>query len=92
MFSWEAFATLVTGLVAVGAAWQVGRNQIEIQKRQIKLTENDLKVQLLEKRSACIDEMREIADAWFRQASLSNEEWARFHTMFRQAELYTRRM
>ncbi len=64
MFSWEAFATLVTSVLAVGAAWHVGRNQLEIQRRQVKLTENDLKIQLLEKRTECIVAMREISDAW----------------------------
>lgn len=86
-FSWEAFATLAAGLAAVGAAWWVGRNQLEIQRRQLTLIENDLKIQLLEKRSVCVDAMRQISNAWHAQASLSDEEWARFRDLFHQAQL-----
>ena len=86
-FSWEAFATLVTGIAAVAAAWWVARNQIEIQKRQTKLSENDLKIQLLEKRSACVDELRQISNAWNQNANLSNEERAKFLALLYKVEL-----
>lgn len=33
-FSWEAFATILTGVLAVGAAAWVGRRQLEITSRQ----------------------------------------------------------
>jgi hypothetical protein len=85
--TWDAVATFLVGIAAVYAAWKVGENQIEIQQRQTRLIENDLKIQLLEKRAACIDEMRQISDAWFRNADLSNEEWSRFLTLHDKAQL-----
>jgi hypothetical protein len=87
MFSWEAFATLMTGILAVGAASWVGWNQLQLQKRQTRLIENDLKIQLLDKRIVCVEQMREISDSWSRNTSFSNEEWAKFYLLFRQAEL-----
>lgn len=35
-FSWEAFASLLTGILAVGAAWWVGRKQTQIQTQALK--------------------------------------------------------
>jgi hypothetical protein len=87
MFSWEAFATLATGAAAVGAAWWVGRNQMDIQRRQIKLIENDLKIQLLEKRKACVESMREIHFAWNGQVELSDDQWRKFYLLLQDVEL-----
>ena len=86
-FSWEAFATLVTGALAVAAAWWVGRNQIKIQHRQIKLIENDLKIQLLETRTDCVNDMREIYHAWMQNAKLTLEEMYKFHKLLERAQL-----
>jgi hypothetical protein len=35
-FSWEAFATLLTGLAAVIAAWHIGRKQTAIQSQALR--------------------------------------------------------
>ncbi len=90
----SAIATLVTGVLAVGAAWYVGRNQLEIQRRQteiqlrqIALSENDLKIQLLDKRSACVNAMREIHFAWNRDRHLSDEDWKKFYSLSQDAVL-----
>ena len=37
--SWEAFATLITGIAAVVAAYRVGRRQVEISARQADIQE-----------------------------------------------------
>ncbi len=87
MFSWEAFATLTTGVLAVGVAAWVGFNQVKLQRRQTKLIENDLKIQLLEKRSKCVESMRKISSAWIAHMKLTDEEWLNFHALFREAEL-----
>ena len=78
---WQAIATLVTGVLAVGAAFCVGRRQTEIQNRQTKLIENDLKIQLLEKRSVCVTSMRKIHHAWHREMTLSDEDWREFYLL-----------
>jgi hypothetical protein len=78
---------LVTGVAAVGAAWWVGKNQLEIQRRQIKLIENDLKIQLLEKRKACVESMREIHFAWNGQVELTDEQWRKFYLLLQDVEL-----
>lgn len=49
-FTWEAFATLVTGVLAVGAAYWVGRRQTEIQNRQANIQEAGLRSDLFDRR------------------------------------------
>lgn len=44
-FSWEAFATLATGFLAVGAAFYVGRKQLAILKKQTELQELQTDIQ-----------------------------------------------
>jgi hypothetical protein len=83
MFSWEAFATL-TAVIAAG--W-VGWNQVKIQRRQTILVENDLKIQLLDKRSACVKSMREIHYAWLREMHLSDDDWTKFYSLSQDAIL-----
>ncbi len=53
--SWEAFATLATGLAAVLAAGIIGFRQSQIQDRQVALQEQELKVSLLEERLGVYD-------------------------------------
>lgn len=54
-FSWDAFATLITGaLVVVGAVW-VGLRQTKILERQVKLDELTLRKDLFEKRAAVFE-------------------------------------
>ena len=42
---------------------------------------------MLERRSKCIAEMREIHAEWFRDSRLSEETWSRFREVFWEAEL-----
>ena len=49
-FSWEAFATLATGLAAVIGAYSLGRRQIKILGRQTALQESQIKVAVFERR------------------------------------------
>ncbi len=48
--SWEAFATLITGISAVGAATYVAMRQQEITERQVKLAELTLRSDLFSHR------------------------------------------
>ena len=84
---WQAWATLATGILAVGAAMWVGRRQLEIQKQQTKLAETNLRIQLLEQRSKCISQMREVVSEWSREARLSPESMTKFQFAFQEAEL-----
>jgi hypothetical protein len=54
-FSWEAFATLATGLAAVVAAYLIGRRQVQIQQAQTYLQERSLRFQLLDRRYSVFD-------------------------------------
>lgn len=49
-FSWEAFATLVTGFSAVLGAFLLGKRQAEILARQTALQESTLKVAIFDRR------------------------------------------
>lgn len=49
-FTWEAFATLVTGLAAVGAALVVAYRQAGIVERQVKLQEAELRNAVFDRR------------------------------------------
>jgi hypothetical protein len=54
-FTWEAFATLATGLAAVVAAYLIGRRQVQIQQAQTHLQERSLRFQLLDRRYSVFD-------------------------------------
>lgn len=58
-FSWEAFATLATGLAAVIAAGIIGFRQSQIHDRQVALQEQELKVSLLEERLSVYDSVHD---------------------------------
>ncbi|WP_397604035.1 hypothetical protein [Sphingorhabdus sp.] len=83
---WQAIATFVTGVLAVGAAFCVGRKQTKILDRQTELIENDLKIQLLEKRSTCVNSMRKIHFA-SKRGKLSDAEWREFYNLSLEATL-----
>lgn len=86
-FSWEAFAAIFTGSIAVmGAVW-VGLKQTKILAQQSFLTETNLRIQLLERRSACIEQMREVVSEWQRDARLSPESMVKFQRAFQDGEL-----
>lgn len=57
-FSWEALATLLTGFLAVGAAWWVGRRQTAILRSQAQVQRYDLIAKLFELRSAAYYDVR----------------------------------
>lgn len=57
-FTWEAFATLATGVMAVGAAVWVGRRQLAIWERQNWLAEITLRHDLFERRMEVYDAVR----------------------------------
>ena len=77
----------MTGVLAVGAASWVGWNQLQLQKRQTRLIENDLKIQLLEKRTACVRSMREIFYEWHAHVRLEHEQWRNFYNLMDEVEL-----
>jgi hypothetical protein len=49
-FTWEAFATLATGLAAVIAAWNLGRKQTKIQQAQVEIQNLTLRSELFDRR------------------------------------------
>lgn len=77
---WQALATFSTGFFAVIAAAYVGL-------RQLRIEETSLRVAMLERRSKCITEMREIHAEWLRDDRLSQETWSRFREVFWESEL-----
>lgn len=79
--SWEALA----GFLAVLAAWRVGRRQLEIQKQQEVIAVNHLKMQLLEKRSHCISELKEIEAIQNVEGSIREEHWIRLRSVLQSA-------
>lgn len=86
-FSWEAFATILTGIAAVGGAIWVGSKQVKLLDQQRIQTDTNLRIQLLERRGACISQMREVVNEWHREASLSPETWIKFRDAFLEAQL-----
>ena len=93
-FSWEAFAALFTGIAAVGGAIYIGKRQTKIAERQTEilnrqtlLAEQELRIQLLEKRSACVAAMREITGAWNVNARFSNDEHEKFRQLLWDAQI-----
>jgi hypothetical protein len=61
--SWEAFATLFTGLVALGGAIWLGTRQTRIQLAQVKLLEVQSALHDLEVRTALFDRRLEVYSA-----------------------------
>ena len=57
-FSWEAFATLATGLAAVGAAVVIGMKQAEIQRVQAGIQSLALKSDLFDRRYSLYDRVK----------------------------------
>lgn len=59
-FSWEAFATLVTGVAAVVGATIVGLRQVGIQKRQADIQEKQVEIARLEVAASLFDRRMEV--------------------------------
>lgn len=81
--TWEA----VAGFLAVFAAWRVGRRQLDIQKQQEVIAINQLKMQLLEKRSHCITELKEIEAINNVEGRLADDHWLRLCSVLQSAIL-----
>lgn len=62
-FSWEAFATLLTGMVAVFAAWSVGRRQVAIAKQQTEILSRQTEIQHLTLRHELFDRRYEVYES-----------------------------
>ena len=86
-FSWEAFATIFTGALAVLGAWTIADKQTKIQFLQYRLSETNIRIAVYEKRADCVSKMREIYSIWMRNARLTNEEWIEFRSLYYNAEL-----
>jgi hypothetical protein len=84
---WEAIATLVTGMLAVSAAYFVGRRQLEILGRQNRLIENEQNISLLERRADCVSVMRDVHFSNVQQARLNQDVLGKFYRMVQDAEL-----
>jgi hypothetical protein len=92
-FSWEAFAALFTGIAAVGGAIYIGKRQTKIAERQTDilnrqtiLAEQELQIQLLEKRSDCVRAMRELVGKW-NTTRLDDNDFDKFRKLSWEAEL-----
>lgn len=62
-FTWDAFATLFTGILAVGAALFVGLRQVKISDRQSRILEQQADIDALKYRSELFDRRLEVYDA-----------------------------
>ena len=58
-FTWEAFATLMTGFLAVGGAFLIGLRQMKIQAKQVELQDLALRSDLFERRYSVYERVRE---------------------------------
>lgn len=61
--SWEAAATLITGLAAVYAAWRIGNRQVEITKAQSEIQSEFLRLEHLKLKADLYDQRLEIFNA-----------------------------
>jgi hypothetical protein len=83
-FSWEAFATLVAGILAVIAAGVIGWRQSQISKRQAEILDGQLqlerqrhKAELFEKRFAVYEATRKILQNLMKHANEPEDEFKR---------------
>jgi hypothetical protein len=97
-FSWEAFATLATGLAAVASATYVAVRQGRILSKQneliaqqarddLRLRKQSLKLELLRERIACLDRVRNVTAFWWQQARLDETHRNELRTAIREAEV-----
>ena len=96
--TWDAVAVLATSLAAVFGAIFVGGKQAEITKLQVKIQkdqaeadkrirENELKFSLLERRSLCINGLKELHVAFHSSQILSDEDRTKLFSLIQDAEL-----
>lgn len=65
-FSWEAFATLFTGVSAVAGAVWVARGQTKIQKRQTEMQASALRSDLFDRRFENYESIRDFLSTFLR--------------------------
>ena len=80
VIDWQAIATFFTGFAAVGAAFWIGRKQTRIQEASIRL-------QLLEHRRESIATMQDIEAEFWREGQLRPDVRQRFWRVYFDAEL-----
>jgi len=80
-FSWEAFASILTGIAAVSGAVYIGH-------RQMKIKEQELRLSLLEERRNLIKKFRTLASAWLQKAKLTDEEVEELKRLLFDIRLY----
>lgn len=73
-FSWEAFATLVTGLLAVGAAVWIGLKQMAITRRQVSLEQLKLRSELYDRRMEIYSATKEWLGAFIQGQGFPNDQ------------------
>lgn len=61
-FSWDAFSTLMTGTLAVGGAYLIGRRQLRIQRRQTDIQQKLAELQELTLRTDNFDRRYSVFD------------------------------
>lgn len=81
-FSWEAFATLVTGILAVGAAVWIGQKQIKITNRQVALERLKMRSDLFDRRVEIYGAVRDWFQNFIANGGAENPEMQR---RFREA-------
>lgn len=80
-FDWQSFATLVTGVLAVSAAFVVGKRQVAIQERQTRLQEISLRSDLFDRRYGVYEKVREFCLYILRKAEYPTLEHERDYLM-----------
>jgi hypothetical protein len=94
---WEAFATFVTGALAVGAALIVGLRQLAIvsaqhelhksqSERDLALCEQELRIIVLDKRIDIVESIRPIWTRWWRDGRISYDDSASLLNFAQQAK------
>lgn len=73
-FTWDAFATLLTGVLAVAGAVWVGLRQTKILDRQTRLADLTFKSDLFEKRAAVFEATAEFLAEILRQAAYPDRD------------------
>ena len=79
--------TLITGGLAVWAAKTIGLEQAKILASQNKIAENSLKIQLLEARSKCVSEMRDVYSSYSADGALRGQDWIKFKELYQKSRL-----
>lgn len=96
--TWDALATLLTGLAAVGGATFVGHRQVSISERQLliqqsqaehdrQIRSNQLKLELLDRRSSCLLQVRSVNQALLQNGEIRSDDWKTLYEAIQESEL-----